>query len=152
MRAPDRQDGRAIFARDRERTRAPVFDAHPVDQRRPAEPKRRRAGIVHRDERRLDVEHAGAIGDDAGVPRESARQHARVPRRGLGDRVVLVALRENGAMAVEPAESASELRQEALEVVGAHLVDGQEHDQSGRRRGLGLRDSGERERQRAECQ
>jgi hypothetical protein len=53
-------------------------------------------------------------------------------------------------MAIEPAESAGKLWQEALEIVRAHLIDGQEYDQRRRWRGflLGYRD--ERARQREE--
>lgn len=71
--------------------------------------------------------------------RETSGHGLGVTRRGLGYRVVLIGVRKHGAIAVEPAESAGELRKEPLEVVRAHLIDGDEDDQIGSRRGCGIR-------------
>jgi hypothetical protein len=79
-----------------------------------------------------------------------------VTGRCFGDRVILVRVEIDRAAAVQPAQPASELRQEALEVIGAHLIDGDEDDQRRRcltRCRLALRAGGcrrERERHTAE--
>src|SRR5262249_53408363 len=64
----------------------------------------------------------------------------RVSRRGLRDCVVLICVGENGAAPIEASETALELRCIPLEVVGTHLIDGDEDDQ--RRRGAALCDDG----------
>ena len=56
-------------------------------------------------------------------------------RRGLRNRVIVKRVRVERAAAVEPGQPAGELRLEAREVVGSHLVDGDEHQKRRRRRG-----------------
>ena len=52
-----------------------------------------------------------------------------MPRRGLGDGVVLLSLGEEGAGLEEALEAAGELSRPAVEVVGSHLVDRDEDDE-----------------------
>ena len=60
--------------------------------------------------------------------------------REEGYRVVLIALREDRAAIVDPLEATGELRTESREVVGAHLVHGDEHEEPRMvRRGLCFR-------------
>jgi hypothetical protein len=52
-----------------------------------------------------------------------------VSGRGLSDRVILIAVQEDGATIVEPMEPACELALKPLEIVGPHLVDRDEDNQ-----------------------
>ena len=45
--------------------------------------------------------------------------------------MILMRVEVHRAAAIQATEAARELRQESLEVVGAHLVHGDEHDQRG---------------------
>jgi hypothetical protein len=56
--------------------------------------------------------------------------------------VIVHGPREHRATARQPRQPAGELRPEAVEVVGAHLVDDDQHDQGGRARLPGLRRRG----------
>ena len=49
--------------------------------------------------------------------------------RRLGDRVIVMGVREPRAPPHQAPEPASQLRTEALEIVAAKLVDGDQHDQ-----------------------
>jgi hypothetical protein len=50
-------------------------------------------------------------------------------RRGLGDRMILHAVREERAVPTQSSQAAGQLRSKPVEVVGNHLVDDQQHDQ-----------------------
>src|SRR5258705_9699238 len=63
--------------------------------------------------------------------RPESRQYGRVPGRGLGDGVILIPVREDGALVDELEQPAGELTLPAVEVVRTELVHGNHDDQLG---------------------
>ena len=61
-------------------------------------------------------------------------------RRGFGDGVIVVRVREPGTPARKSRETAAQLRAEPVQVIPAELVDRYENDQGGRRQGRRRRD------------
>src|SRR6059036_3037187 len=77
------------------------------------------------------VVHPGQIAGDPGMRRPASRQDGRVSRRGLRHRVVLVRVREIGALLEQHCEAAVQLGAIAVEIVGAQLVHGNDDDEPG---------------------
>ena len=131
LRATHGKDGAAILARDRKRARARVRRAQPVDQYGAAKAIGRRRRVARGQQRRLWIVHAGRVAHDAGGPRKPAGQHDRVAGRGLGDRVILEAVREDRTVSREAGEATRELGRPAVHVVAPHLVHRQEDNERG---------------------
>ena len=138
-RAADRQNGTAVFSRDRESARARVTVLEPVEERRSAKANRRRPGPAAADDRRARIRHSLRVEHDPGSIRLAAGEKRGVARRRLGVRVVLECVGENSAVLVQASEAAGELARPLVEIVGAHLVDRDQDDQSWRRTRLNRR-------------
>ncbi len=129
--AAHRKNCPAVLVGDRQGPAGRGGRRHPVVQLGPAEPERRGAGPGRADQGRIIVVHPRQVPRYPGAPRETAREKARVPRRGLGDSVVLVRIGEECSAGRKALEPAGELLLPAVQIVPPHLVHRNHHDQVG---------------------
>ena len=148
---PGRQDRGAVLERDPDHARRGRGRLQHVADREGIEVRRRRGssaaaadeahrGVVHHVHALAQRPVVPGVAHDARAARRAAREQHRVPRAGLGAGVAVQGVGEHGAALGEPLESSRVQRPEAIQVVGAHLVDGDEEDKPRRGgRGLSLR-------------
>ncbi len=143
-RAPRRENGAAVFARNADHLRAPGgHEAQLVAQGRGEQVARAgghlgraaaeqpHAGVADVEDGLLRRAVVPVVADDAGLGGPRAREHRGVAGRGLGRDVVVVGVRPRRALALEAFESArDEQVVEAFEEVVTELIDGDEQHEA----------------------
>jgi hypothetical protein len=109
----DRKDRRAVLPRDREHANSRIASDHPVEERYPHEPPRRRAHHARSDQRRRRVRYSSVVRDDPRMHGLAPRQYRRMPGRRLGHRMILPRVWEERRACPEARQSAGELRSKA---------------------------------------